>query len=99
MSLKKVEVEVSEATHDFVSALVDLASVVKTQLDDGFQVGDDLVALGSAVVVLKDRLAKVSSLGDDMSASPAAFAMALLVAAAPLADLAKGEEPKEEASE
>lgn len=92
MTVKKVEVEVSEATFEVVDALVALAVKIKSQLDDGFQMSQDLVVIAAEVFALQDKLSQLSMLPSEAKESPSAFAMALMTAGAPLADLFKSKD-------
>lgn len=89
MSKKQMQVEVSENTHAVVSALVVLAGKVKHQLDDGFQLTQDLAVFIPELINLAGELSKMSQVDDELKEDPAAWVMALMSAGAPLAQLFK----------
>jgi len=92
MAKKTIQMEVSENTHEVISALVRLAGKVKERLDDGFQLDQDLAALLPELVALGGEIGKVGQIDDEMKEDPKAWALALLAGAAPLAELFKKED-------
>lgn len=94
MAKKKVEIEVSADSYDFVVAAVKLGLKVKERLDDGFQLDQDLAALLPALVDFGGDVGKVSNIDDEFKADPAATVMAVLAGAGPIvAELSKKDEP------
>lgn len=92
MATKKVEMEVSADSYDFVVASVALGLKVKARLDDGFQLDQDLAALLPDLVAFGADVSKAGNIDDEFKADPAATVLAFLAAVAPaVAELASKE--------
>lgn len=80
MELVKKEVEVSKAASEVAEHSIALLVAIYAALKDGFQAGQDLSAIISALVVNSpDLFANVGKLGADFGEDKEAFIMAFLV--------------------
>lgn len=67
MELVKIEVEVTKGANDLAQGVMNLLLVIKQQLDDGFQIGDDLPpVISEAVRNLPALVNGVSSLKEEV---------------------------------
>lgn len=67
VELIKVEIEVTKGANDLAQGLMNLITVIKQQLDDGFQIGDDLPpVIAEAVKALPGLVNGVSNLKEEV---------------------------------
>jgi len=86
MSVKKIEVEVSQSTYEVLQVVVKTIGELKKAAQDGVQF-HEVVALGTAFVAdLLPHIQKLEKLDDEAAESPVAFGKAVSVC---VADIAK----------
>lgn len=93
MATKLVQLEVASSTYDLADSLLDVAVAVKTSLDDGLQLDQDLARVLPALMALAGKLGSVKEVAAELKEDPAAFAAALSASVAPgVAKLVAGSE-------